>query len=132
MATNAQPDAVRADVWLWSVRVYKTRSAATTACKGGHVRVNDEVAKPSTRLHVGDKVRARIQGFDRILIVRGLLKKRVGAALAAQNFEDLTPQRPRLYIPPVGRRNPGTGRPTKKERRELDRLMGRDPNKGRY
>lgn len=125
------PEFVRADVWLWSVRVYKTRSLATSACKGGHVRVNDEVAKPSTKIREGDTVRARIQGFDRILVAKSLISKRVGAPAAKECYEDLTPERPRVYLPRIGWREPGSGRPTKKERRELDRLRGRDSNFGR-
>lgn len=126
-----ETSAVRIDVWLWSIRIYKTRSDATAACKGGHVRVNGNVVKPSSRTRIGDNVRVRIRGFDRILIVKGLVKKRVGAPVAQTCYEDITPERPRIYIPPVGRRETGAGRPTKKERRELDRLFGRDPNSGR-
>lgn len=122
--------AVRADVWLWSVRVYKTRSLATAACKGGHVRINDEVAKPSSKIRVGDTVRARILGFDKILVVQALLEKRVGAPIATQCYDDRSPQRPHVYMPRIGYREPGSGRPTKKERRELDRLLGRDSNRG--
>lgn len=125
-------DWVRADVWLWSTRVYKTRSLAAQACKGGHIRVNDEVAKPATKIRVGDTVRARIRGFDRILTVTRLINKRVGAPIARQCYDDLTPQRPKVYLPRVGYREPGSGRPTKKERRQLDRLRGIDPNYGRY
>lgn len=125
------PSSVRADIWLWSVRIYKTRSLATSACKGGHVRINDALAKPSSKVRIGDTVRARIQGFDRILEVTGLLTKRVGAPIARECYNDKTPERPRVYIPRMGVREPGSGRPTKKERRELDRLMGRNPNRGR-
>lgn len=121
---------VRIDVWLWAVRQTKTRSAATTAVRAGHVRINDEPVKAATNVHPGDVVRYRVQGFDRILKVKKLIKKRVGAPIARECYEDLTPERPKYYIP-VMRRDPGTGRPTKKERRELDRLFGRDPNMGR-
>lgn len=123
--------AVRIDVWLWSVRIYKTRSDATSACKGGHIRINDDVVKPSSRIRPGDTVRVRIKGFDRILIVKALLKKRVGAAVAQTCYDEMTPERPRIHVPIVGKRDAGAGRPTKKERRELDRLFGRDPNRGR-
>ncbi|KMY23695.1 ribosome-associated heat shock protein Hsp15 [Actinobaculum suis] len=123
-------DSVRVDVWLWSVRQCKTRSLATAECKAGHVRINDEPAKPASKVRVGDTVRYRVEGFDRVLRVTGLLKKRVSAPLARENYEDLTPARPRPLLP-IARRDPGTGRPTKKERRELDRLFGRDANFGR-
>ncbi|MGO1637448.1 RNA-binding S4 domain-containing protein [Ancrocorticia populi] len=123
-------DSVRIDVWLWSVRQCKTRSLATAECKAGHVRINGEPIKPASPVKVGDEVRYRFEGFDRILRVTKLLKKRVGAPVAATCYEDLTPVRPRVAMPPVLRREPGTGRPTKKERRELDRLLGYDPNFG--
>lgn len=123
-------DSVRIDVWLWSVRQCKTRSLATAECKAGHVRINGEPIKPASPVKVGDEVRYRFEGFDRILRVTKLLKKRVGAPVAATCYEDLTPVRPRVAMPSVLRREPGTGRPTKKERRELDRLLGYDPNFG--
>lgn len=119
-------DSVRADVWAWAVRMYPTRSAATAACRAGHVRVNGDRAKPAQPVRVGDEVRARRGGVERILIVRGLLKKRTSAPIAAENYEDLTPPPPpKVERPTVARRDPGTGRPTKRDRRELDRLRGR-------
>ncbi|MBP3222866.1 MAG: RNA-binding S4 domain-containing protein [Actinomycetaceae bacterium] len=123
-------DVVRIDVWLWSVRQCKTRTLANQECKAGHVRINGETIKPSTKVKVGDEVRYRVQGFDRILRVRSLISKRVGASLAQECYEDLTPERERIYIP-IARREPGSGRPTKKERRELDKFFGRDANWGR-
>lgn len=117
-------DSVRVDSWLWSVRVYKTRSAATTACRAGHVRVNGDEAKAAQTIRIGDELRIRISGFDRILIVRQLLVKRVGAPLAALAYDDRTPERePQAAL---GLRDRGAGRPTKRERREIDRLRGRD------
>lgn len=71
-------DAARVDSWLWAIRVYKTRSAATTACRAGHVRVNGDKVKAAQQVRIGDELRIRIAGFDRILIVRQLLVKRVG------------------------------------------------------
>lgn len=123
-------ETARIDQWLWAVRHIKTRSAATAACRAGHVRINDEPVKASTKVKVGDVVRYRVHGWDRILKVKKLIVKRVGAPVARECYEDLTPERPRVYIP-VMRREPGAGRPTKKERRELDRLFGRDSNWGR-
>lgn len=120
---------VRVDVWLWSVRQCKTRSLATSECKAGHVRVNGEAAKPSTKVSIGDEVRYRYEGFDRILEVRQLITKRTSAPIARECYIDLTPERPKVYIP-VMQRERGAGRPTKKERRELDRLVGRNPNFG--
>jgi ribosome-associated heat shock protein Hsp15 len=118
------PDAARVDAWLWAVRVYKTRSAATTACRAGHVRVNGERAKAAQPVRVGDQLRVRIAGFDRILVVRQPIVKRVGAVVAAEAVEDRTP--PRDPLPVMAQRDRGAGRPTKRERRDIDRLRGRD------
>lgn len=115
---------VRVDAWLWAVRVYKTRSAATTACRAGHVRVNGDRAKAAQPVQPGDELRVRISGFDRILVVRQPIAKRVGAALAAEAAEDRTPARD--PIPVIAQRDRGAGRPTKRERRDIDRLRGRD------
>ncbi len=117
-------ETVRVDSWLWAVRIYKTRSAATTACRAGHIRVNGERAKAAQLVRPGDELRVRIAGFDRILVVRQSLSKRVGAPLAAAALEDRTP--PREPIAVAGMRDRGAGRPTKRERREIDRLRGRD------
>ncbi|WP_197018603.1 MULTISPECIES: RNA-binding S4 domain-containing protein [Microbacterium] len=121
---DAVSPTVRVDSWLWAVRVYKTRSAATTACRAGHVRVNGEKAKAAQPVRIGDELRIRIAGFDRILIVRQLLTKRVGAPLAAVAADDRTPVREPTAMLAV--RDRGAGRPTKRERREIDRLQGRD------
>ncbi|MDV6238192.1 S4 domain-containing protein [Trueperella bernardiae] len=123
-------ESVRIDQWLWAVRQTKTRSAATAACRAGHVRVNDEPVKAATKVKVGDVVRYRVQGWDRILEVKQLLLKRVGAPVAREAYKDLTLPRPKVCVP-IATREPGAGRPTKRERRELDRLFGRDSNYGR-
>lgn len=114
---------VRIDSWLWAVRSYKTRSAATTACRAGHIRLNGDKVKAAQPVRVGDEVRIRIAGFDRILIVRQLLVKRVGAPVAALAYDDRTPERePQAAL---GLRDRGAGRPTKRERRDIDKLRGR-------
>lgn len=117
-------ESVRVDSWLWAIRVYKTRSAATTACRAGHVRINGEKAKAEQHVRIGDELRVRIAGFDRHLIVRKLLIKRVGAPIAATAYDDRTPAREPVAALAV--RDRGAGRPTKRERREIDRLRGRD------
>lgn len=120
---------VRVDKWLWAVRVYKTRTAATSACTSGRVKVNDEPAKPATKITVGDIVQAR-RG-DQLIVYRvtGLIEKRVGAKLVENSAEDLSPPKPEkadpMLAPPGGARSRGEGRPTKKERRNIDRLRGR-------
>lgn len=81
----------RVDAWLWAVRVYKTRSAGTAACRAGHVRIGGERAKAAQPVRPGDELRVRIAGFDRILVVKEPISKRVGAPLAAAAVEDRTP-----------------------------------------
>ena len=118
---------VRVDAWLWAVRVYKTRSAATTACRAGHVRVNGDRVKAAQPVRPGDELRVRIAGFDRILVVRQPISKRVGAVQAAAAVDDRTPPPPpRELTAFVPMRDRGAGRPTKRERRDLDKLRGRD------
>lgn len=112
---------------MWSVRAFKTRSAATAACRSGHIKVNGERAKAAQTVKVGDEVRIRISGFDRVLEVRETLVKRVGAAVAAEAFVDNSPPLPTpeetALLP---RRDRGAGRPTKRERREIEKLLGRE------
>lgn len=116
----------RVDSWTWAVRLYKTRSQATTGCRAGHVRVNGERAKASQPVRIGDEVRVRSHGFDRILVVQKLITKRVGAPEAALAYTDLTPAPlPRAETPLPPARDRGAGRPTKRERRDIDRLRGR-------
>ena len=117
----------RVDAWLWAVRVYKTRSAATTACRAGHVRVNGERVKAAQPVRPGDELRVRIQGFDRILVVKKTIAKRVGAALVAESVDDRTPPPPpKESMPFVPVRDRGAGRPTKRDRREIEKLRGRE------
>ena len=115
-------DTTRVDVWLWAVRLYKTRSAATAGCRAGHVRVNRAAAKASTPVKVGDRVDAFVER-ERIFEVVAIIDKRVGAAVAATCLVDHSPpaQVVKRERPPFVRER-GAGRPTKRERRELDRL----------
>lgn len=120
-------DTARVDSWLWAVRLVKTRSLATAACRAGHVKVNGERVKAAQAVHVGDEVRLREAGFDKIVVVGAILVKRVGAPVAAASYTDLTPPPVPLEeraLAPI--RDRGAGRPTKRERRELERLRGRD------
>lgn len=118
--------AIRVDVWLWAVRLFKSRSQATAACRAGHVRVRDERVKPAATITVGDRIVVRSgDGRERILVVRRILHKRVGAALAAEAYLDESPPPPpRIPMPEVPRRDRGAGRPTKRDRREITRLRG--------
>jgi ribosome-associated heat shock protein Hsp15 len=118
--------AVRVDLWIWSVRLLKTRSIATAACRAGHVRVNDERAKPATVVRPGDEVRLRHAGRERVVVVRRVVRKRVGPAVAEECLTDNSPPPPpRELLVPIGWRDRGAGRPTKRDRRELERLRGR-------
>lgn len=125
MATTEATSA-RVDSWLWAVRVFKSRSQATAAVKAGHVRVNGERAKPATNVKVGDRVVVRGGPAERILVVEKVLVKRVSATLAAQAVIDQSPPPPPKELTVrVAVRERGAGRPTKRERRDLDRLRGR-------
>lgn len=118
--------AVRVDAWIWAVRLAKTRSAATAACKAGHVQLNGERAKPAQPLRVGDEVRVRTADAQRVVRVSRLIVKRVGAGVAAECLVDLTPPTPpREERPATVVRDRGAGRPTKRQRRDIDRLRGR-------
>lgn len=117
------PDAVRVDAWLWAVRLFKSRSQATAACRAGHVRVNGERAKPATAVRAGDRVVVRGGVRERVVVVRQALAKRVGAPAAAEAMLDESPPPP-PRVAPVAVRERGTGRPTKRERRDLRRLRG--------
>ncbi|WP_049573758.1 RNA-binding S4 domain-containing protein [Nocardiopsis sp. SBT366] len=116
------PDSTRVDRWLWAVRLTKTRADAAQACRGGHVRVNDRPAKPAMVIRVGDQVRVRLHGITRIVDVSHVIVKRVGAPVAARCYVDRTPAQPSQASTPVIRRDRGAGRPTKRDRRQLDRL----------
>lgn len=118
-------DDVRVDVWLWTTRQFKSRSLATAAVRAGHVRVNDSVVKASFKVAAGDIVRIRVQGFDRVLEVISTPPKRLGAPLAQQAYLDHSPPRPKFFAG-IGVREPGAGRPTKKERRQLEQLRGEE------
>mgnify|MGYP006280329217 CR=1 FL=1 len=116
----------RIDVWVWAVRLYPTRSVAADACRAGHVKVNDVRVKPSKAVKIGDVVRAYTPGGERIVVVSGLLSKRVGAAMAVQHYEDRTPPKPPKEERDVfAIRERGAGRPTKRDRRLTQRLRGR-------
>jgi ribosome-associated heat shock protein Hsp15 len=116
----------RIDAWIWAIRIAKTRSAATALCKAGHVRINGDRAKPAQTVKIGDEVRVFVPGVgERIVEVQAILAKRVSAAQAAPAYIDHTPPPPpkaeRVY---TATRDPGAGRPTKRDRRDIEKLMG--------
>lgn len=121
---------VRIDKWLWAVRLYKTRSKAGDACTRGRVKVNGAIAKAAKTIEVEDVVEVRKKHIRYTYRVEKLLEKRVGAAIAVNCYTDLTPEeekakaklRPQdsVFYAAGAYREPGKGRPTKKERRDLD------------
>ena len=121
-------DDIRLDKYLWAVRVFKTRSDAADAIRNNRVLVNDAYAKPSREVKIGDRISVRRQSVTYQYKVLDLVSSRQGAKLVPQYCLDITPQEeldklnaPRETI--FVFRDRGTGRPTKKERRELDSLM---------
>lgn len=118
-------DSVRVDSWLWAVRLFKTRTQAQAACRGGHVKVDGDRAKPATLVGPGTRIVVTGGPMERIVVVREPLRKRVGAAVAAQAMIDETPPPPpKVEQAAVPRRERGAGRPTKRERRQITRLRG--------
>jgi ribosome-associated heat shock protein Hsp15 len=121
-------DSIRLDKYLWAVRIYKTRSEATDACNGNKVRIGGVPAKPGKAVKIGDTVEVHKGPATLTYKVLQLASSRMGAQLVPDYLEDLTPESeqakfhaPRETI--VLHRDKGAGRPTKKDRRELDHLM---------
>ncbi|MFI6980445.1 RNA-binding S4 domain-containing protein [Embleya sp. NPDC050154] len=122
MATTDE-GTVRVDSWIWSVRLTKTRSLAAAACKAGHVRVNGDKVKPAQSIRIGDEVRVRQNGHERIVVVKRIVRKRVGPPVAAECLIDNSPPPPpREEVVVVARRDRGAGRPTKRDRRVLEQF----------
>jgi len=120
-------ESVRIDKWLWAVRIYKTRSQATLACKGGKIRINDMFVKPSHDVKVGQIVTVNLSPLIKTIKVTGLIENRVSAKLAIDYHEDLTSKE--MYDSIKFRkelnfeyRERGIGRPTKRARREIELL----------
>jgi ribosome-associated heat shock protein Hsp15 len=119
-------ESTRVDRWLWSVRLCKTRASATAACRAGHVQVNGLAARAASPVRVGDRVEAFLHGRQRVVEVVAVIAARVGAPRAAECLVDHSPpppERERAGSTPT--RDRGAGRPTKQERRRLDRLRDR-------
>ncbi|MEL6348909.1 MAG: RNA-binding S4 domain-containing protein [Myxococcota bacterium] len=114
---------MRTDKWLWAARCFKSRSMAGGACTAGQVKVNDKTAKPSQAVKIGDMVDVVTPGGRRILEVKALAEKRGPASIAETLYDDQTPEEmkppPRVQVEPAG------ARPTKRQRRRLDRLRER-------
>jgi len=128
MGGTGTADRLRIDKWLWAVRVYKTRTLAAEACRGGHVKIGGDAVKASREIRIGETIDARAGVVNRTVKVLGLLEKRVGAGAVKAFMEDLTP--PEEYqkareaaMQPLFSRPRGAGRPTKKDRRNIDKFL---------
>jgi len=126
----AEKNTTRIDKWLWAVRIYKTRSIATQACAGGTVKIDGNTVKASRMVRKGDiiQVRKRVIKYD--YKVLKIAEKRMGAKLVQDFMEDLTPDEELEKLKtskslPHQTREKGQGRPTKKERRIMDKLQGK-------
>ena len=122
------PESVRIDKWLWAVRLYKSRSLATEACHAGHVKIGGNIVKPSRDIRAGEQISVFAGRVRRTVKVLAPLDHRVGAKLAGQFLEDLTPPeeyaRAREEALQARARFPsGFGRPTKKQRRQFERFF---------
>ena len=121
-------DQARIDKWLWAVRIYKTRSIAAEACKKGHVSIGERTAKPAHNVRVGDIVNVKKTPITYSFKVLQCAEHRVGAKLVPELMENVTPQE-QYNILEMSKmsgfvdRARGTGRPTKKERRDLDTFV---------
>jgi len=117
---------IRIDKWLWAIRMYKTRTLATEACAAGKIKIEGESVKASYLLKVGQTIQMNKQGEKWTLKTVKLIEKRVGAPLAAECYEDLTPpeEKNKLLFPAsfYEVRDKGIGRPTKRDRREIDKF----------
>lgn len=129
--SNPEDASVRIDAWTWAVRLFKTRSLAAAACKKEHVLVNGQRCRPSRRVRVGDRIEVKRDQLLRTFEVKALLEKRVGAAAVSDFAIDLTPpevyaaaeQRAKEERENTPKRERGTGRPTKRDRRDLEGLL---------
>ncbi|HQO32304.1 MAG TPA: RNA-binding S4 domain-containing protein [Chitinophagales bacterium] len=121
---------IRIDKWLWAVRLFKTRSLAADACAAGKIKMDGESLKASYMLKAGQTIQVQKEGIRMIIKVVKLIEKRVGAPLAMQCYEDLTPpeEKDKLKFPSVFYevRDRGIGRPTKKDRRAIEKF--KDPD----
>jgi ribosome-associated heat shock protein Hsp15 len=122
MTDARAPEETRIDRWLCAVRMVKTRPMASELCDAGHVRINGAPAKASTKVRAGDRVEARIADRDRILEVVRPIESRVGAPIAVTCYVDHTPAPVVTEIRPGIMAVRGEGRPSKRLRRELERL----------
>jgi ribosome-associated heat shock protein Hsp15 len=124
-----EKEKLRIDKYLWAIRIFKTRTLASDACKAGRIKLDGNNIKPSHEVKLGE-VYSVSKGIERKVIkITGFLENRVDAKTAINFYEDITPVEEThafksMFQAPVLRRDRGTGRPTKKDRREIDDLQG--------
>ena len=124
----AEAGKLRIDKYLWTIRAFKTRSVATEACKAGRVKINGQNLKPSHIVKLGEVYSVQKGAQRKVIKVSGLLERRVDAKTAIDFYEDLTPIEEThayksAFLTPNLARDRGAGRPTKKDRREIDDLQ---------
>jgi len=129
---GTEKEKLRLDKYLWAIRLFKTRSQATAACDEGKVKMNGNTVKPARTISIGDRYDIRTPDRKWTIEVTGLLYKRMGYEIAIQNYADLTSEEDKQYNKKMGtsfftgKRLSKTGRPSKKERRDLSDFMGTD------
>lgn len=119
---------IRIDKWLWAVRLYKTRKLALEACQKGHVKIDDNAVKPSRRIRLNETVVVRTERVKMTIRVIALTNRRIGPKLVTDFYEDLTDSEEyerakKTMAQRILMREKGSGRPTKKERREMGRFL---------
>ncbi len=124
-----QENACRLDKWLWAVRIFKTRTESADACKAGKVKFNGQAVKPAREIKIGDQYEISIQQLKKVVEVKEFLHNRVSAKLVSLYMTDLTPKEEYERLEMIRqynfeKRDRGSGRPTKRERREIDSLKG--------
>ncbi len=120
-------EVLRIDKWLWCVRVYKTRTQAADACKKGRIKLNDNIVKASHEVKIGEVFNIKLDKYTKSIKVLDLLKNRIGAKMLSGYIQDLTPKEEYEKLKlindiKVETRDYGSGRPTKKDRREIDKV----------
>ena len=118
---------IRIDKYLWAIRLFKTRSLSSEACKTGRVKMDEKTVKASREVNVGDLIAVRIGQMNRVIEIKELIKNRVKGTLAIEKYIDRTPAEEIERMEMINKmrtehRERGTGRPTKKDRRELERI----------
>lgn len=123
---------LRLDKYLWAIRIFKTRTLAADAIDGGKVKLDGQNVKPSRNVSIGDKYEIKTPSRKWLIEITGLLQNRAAYDIAIQHYTDLTPEEDKTIEKPLasnfftGKRLSKTGRPTKKQRRDLNDLLGDD------